>query len=204
MTRLARDPSGEPQEQGRQLCRFVGRGGPPHATFRRIDRRRDQNVAQGRTSRAAARSNSVGPRRNRESPARNQSISDLPNRPKDELRRAAGATKSVANLPAARPRIFFFSALDDRPKSAYSLARTVSLARAARGTGGSRLDGCSGSSSCIRRTRRNPAQFRAGVIREIIPGGNAMVVVEFVSLIHHGKCRLCRRSPSKPILPPME
>jgi hypothetical protein len=107
MTRLARDPSDEAQEKGRQLCRFVGRGRPPHATFRRIDRRCDQNVAQARTSRAAARSYSVGPRRNRGSPARNQSISDLPDRPKDELRRAAGATKSVSNLPAARSRIFF-------------------------------------------------------------------------------------------------
>jgi hypothetical protein len=35
--------------------------------------------------------------------------------------------------------------------------------------------------------RRNSAQFRAGIIGEFIPGGNAMVVVEFVSLIHHGK-----------------
>jgi hypothetical protein len=26
-----------------------------------------------------------------------------------------------------------------------------------------------------------------------------MVVVEFVSLIHHGKSRLCRLSPSKPM-----
>jgi hypothetical protein len=51
----------------------------------------------------------------------------------------------------------------------------------------------------MRRVRRNSAQFRAGIIGEFIAGGNAMVVVEFVSLIHHGKSRLCRLSPSKPM-----
>jgi hypothetical protein len=61
------------------------------------------------------------------------------------------------------------------------------------------LDARGGGSSRMRRALRKSAQFRAGIIGEFIPGGNAMVVVEFVSLIHHGKCRLCRPSPSKPM-----
>jgi hypothetical protein len=38
-----------------------------------------------------------------------------------------------------------------------------------------------------------------GLSEESIAGGNAKVVVEFVSLIHHGKCRLWRIPPPKPM-----
>jgi hypothetical protein len=68
-----------------------------------------------------------------------------------------------------------------------------------RGVGGSMPDAGDGDNLRIPQARRNPALFRAAIIGEIIPGRNAMVVVEFVSLIHHGKCRLCRPSPSKPM-----
>jgi hypothetical protein len=57
---------------------------------------------------------------NRRSPMQNQTLSDLPAGVKDELRRTAGATKSVGNLPAA-PLYVFPSGSGDRPKPAYSL-----------------------------------------------------------------------------------
>jgi hypothetical protein len=50
-----------------------------------------------------------------------------------------------------------------------------------------------------RRACGTPLVCNAGIISEFVPGGNAMVVVEFVSLIHPGKCRLCRIPSSKPM-----
>jgi hypothetical protein len=53
---------------------------------------------------------------------------------------------------------------------------------------------------CPRAARlRYPLVCNAGIIGEFVPGGNAMVVVEFVSLIHAGKCQLCRIPPLKPM-----
>src|SRR5271165_2036494 len=127
----------------------------------------------------------------------NQWLSDLPAGLKDELRRAAGATKSLGNVPAARPHVF-------PPGSRIGQSRHILWARTVPGTGGRGSDARGGSGSRMRRARRNSAQFRAGIIGEFIPGGNAMVVVEFVSLIHHGKCGFAARLRKNRCLPPME
>ena len=123
----------------------------------------------------------------------NQPISDLPTGRKmncDERQ----ARRNRAVISRRRNRTFSLSALDDRPKPAYSLG--------ANGPRNRRIEDrmrARGGSPRMQRARRNPALLRAGIIGEFIPGGNAMVVVEFVSLIHLGKCWLCRPSPSNPM-----
>ena len=41
--------------------------------------------------------------------------------------------------------------------------------------------------------------YAAGIIGEFVPSGNAMVVVESVSLIPYGKGRICRIPSPKPM-----
>jgi hypothetical protein len=75
--------------------------------------------SRGRGRTVARRPNLPGLAEIGESWMQNQSISDLLGGPKGELRRVAGAAKSIGNLLAAQPHIFP-SALDDRPTPAYS------------------------------------------------------------------------------------
>jgi hypothetical protein len=105
--------------------------------------------------------------------------------------RQARPNRSV--ISRRRDRTFFL------PAPVIGQSRHILQVRTVHRTGGRRPDAQGGGSSRIRRARRKSAQFRAGIIAEFIPGGNATVVVEFVSLIHHGKCRLCRRPSSKPM-----
>jgi hypothetical protein len=107
--------------KGPALCRFVGRRPLSDATFGHIDRRREQNVARWRTQRAAAR------RRNP------PSLAEIGDRRRKTNRHQICRPTRKMNCEEQQPRrnrsvisrqgdhTFFLSALDDRPKQAYSM-----------------------------------------------------------------------------------
>jgi hypothetical protein len=90
------------------------------------------------------------------------------------------------------------------PALAIGQSRHIPCAETGLGIGGRRPDARGNGNSRMRRARRKSAQFLAGIIGEFIPGGNAMVVVEFVSLIHHGKCGFAARCRQNQCLPRTE
>jgi hypothetical protein len=171
MARLVRGPSGEVQRKGRRSCRFIGRqlAAVADATFRRIDGRRSVEI------RGVGRK--LGDRE------RNQRISGFAGPAKEELRRNAGATKPARQFPGA-------VAAAHLPISILSIGQRwhILAARTTREPGRWRRVARGGRGKTVQRASYTLGVCGVGIIGEFVPGGNAMVVVEFALLIHMEKC----------------